>query len=72
MDNVINFENAKSTQIRKHTSKFEYLAECKNVLERQDYVDVLASIMDVEIYNELEPVLRMIVDNYYEIENFDD
>jgi hypothetical protein len=71
MDNVIDFMSARTIKVKKYDSKFEYLVECKTVLEREDYIDVLAGIMDIEIYNELEPEIRMIIDTYYEM-NFDD
>ena len=71
MDNVIVFMSARTIKVKKYDSKFEYLVECKTVLEREDYIDVLAGIMDIEIYNELEPEIRMIIDTYYEM-NFDD
>ena len=45
----------------------EYLEACKRVLERDDYLDILCGIMDQEFYNELDPVIQRVVDNYFNL-----
>lgn len=44
----------------------DYLSECKETLERADYLDVLCGIMDIEYYEkELDEELQDIVDTYF-------
>ena len=45
----------------------EYLDVCKFTLEKDDYIDILCGIMDQEIYNELEPVIQRVIDNYFNL-----
>lgn len=43
----------------------EFLQECKRTLAYEDYADILCGIMDVEIYDIIDPELQDLVDTYY-------
>lgn len=47
---------------------FDYLLLCKEFLEIDDYIDILAAILDPVHYDGLEEQLKNIVDCYYELE----
>jgi hypothetical protein len=44
----------------------EYLAVCKDVLEPEDYKDILCAILDEDFYQKLEEPLQKIVRTYYD------
>lgn len=83
MDNVIEFpvrntaaklsdENKRKMAEAKANppqNRFQYLKLCKNTLTMEDYVDLLCSILDEEIYDMVEPQIRGIVDAYYKFES---
>ena len=45
----------------------ELLALCKRFLIDDDYRDILCGIMDLELYNELDPDLKKLVDIYFKM-----
>ena len=69
MNNVVNFINKDVAYINKIAypipkSNRDYLNIAKRALTKEDYEDILLSIMDVDYYNELEQPLKDIVDIY--------
>lgn len=50
------------------TSQLEYLAVLKDLLEDEDYRDILCGILDIDIYNDLEPKLKEFVELYFSME----
>lgn len=62
-NNVIEFPKKEFEFYAENMS--EYLRLCKIVLTEEDYVDVLCSIMDKEIYDAAEQDIKNIVDRYY-------
>lgn len=46
-------------------TKYEYLQFTKKILDDEDYILVLAGIMDKEIYDDLEEDLQNVVDAYF-------
>ena len=85
MSNIIQFPNEKKMQhLQKAFSlspklehafqhppktRDEYLKVCKNVLEIDDYKDILAGIMDIHIYTTLDTAYQKIIDCYYSYPN---
>ena len=47
----------------------EYLLTCKETLEPEDYIDVLCSILDPEIYSSVEEHITNLVEAYYSFKN---
>jgi hypothetical protein len=47
------------------TSGEEFIKLCKVALTPEDYTDLLCGVMDEEIYEEIEPQIKKLVDTYY-------
>lgn len=50
-------------------TRAEFLETCKETLTSEDYVDVLCSILDPEIYSSVEEYITNLVETYYSFEN---
>ena len=46
-------------------TRFNYLDLCKKFLPDDKYRDMLCGICDKEIYNNIHPSIKKLVDNYY-------
>lgn len=47
------------------TCRSEYLQACKEVLEEEDYEDVLKAVSDTEYYDRIDEAYKKIVDAYF-------
>ena len=47
-------------------TKKQYLQYCKDVLEAEDYIDLLCGILDEELYEFLDSDMKGVVHAYYE------
>lgn len=50
-------------------TRAEYLETCKKTLESEDYIDLLCSILDPEIFCEVEDHIVKLVEAYYSFKN---
>lgn len=47
-------------------NRVEFLFTCKEVLSIEDYEEVLCSVLDQDYYDNADPQIKKIVDNYYD------
>lgn len=61
----IEYSFINNERVIKPKTRADYLDIVKRFLQKDDYEEILCSIMDIEYYNNSEAPLRAIVDSYF-------